>query len=172
MRPGSTPGLPFNVICLSPERVSVTTAETSATCGCPAGERDSCRVSAKPDRGRLAASPEREALRAHVDGLEEIRLAGAVGTRDEDEPRDEVELLASIRAEVGQAEVCDDQSARSNLSGQAVRHDEVPEVVAFAGDQTRSQRRDELDAYLGFRERLEALAQELGLKPISSASPE
>jgi hypothetical protein len=51
-------------------------------------------------------------LRPDVQGLQEIRLAGAVRPDGEYEPSSQVELEALIGAKVGEPDAFDDQSGR------------------------------------------------------------
>ena len=66
---------------------------------------------AAPHELRILPRAEREALRRDVDGLEEVRLAGAVRPRDEDEPGLERELEAGVGADVPERDLRDDQRA-------------------------------------------------------------
>ena len=59
-------------------------------------------LGAAPDELRVLPRPEREPLRRQVDGLEEVRLAGAVRAGDEHEPGLERELEAFVRADVAE----------------------------------------------------------------------
>src|SRR5205807_5499325 len=64
------------------------------------------------DQLRVLARPRREALRADVQRPEQVRLAGAVRTDEEDEPVRQPQLQPRIRAKVGERDRIDDQPAR------------------------------------------------------------
>src|SRR3954454_1243232 len=68
-------------------------------------------LSSEADQVRIAARPGREALRADMQRLEQVRLAGAVWTDDEHEPRFQLELEPSVRAEICERDPGDDQPA-------------------------------------------------------------
>ena len=72
--------------------------------------RSRAAVRAEADQLRVGARPRREALRAEVQRLEQVRLAGAVRADDEHEPRLEGEVEPGVRAEVAQRERADDQA--------------------------------------------------------------
>src|SRR5207244_4519605 len=63
------------------------------------------------DQLRVGPSPRREALRADVQRLEQVRLAGAVRADGQDETWLEVELETRVRAVVAKRDRGDDQPA-------------------------------------------------------------
>ena len=65
---------------------------------------------AEADELRVGACPRREALRADVQRLEQVRLAGAVRADDEHEAGLELELEPRVRAEVPKRDSVDDQT--------------------------------------------------------------
>ena len=138
---------------------SVSTSTVPATAGHP---RDGLLRPA-PDELRVLARAEREALRRDVDGLEQVRLARAVGAGDEDEARLESELEPGVRPDVAERDVRDDQPAcpGESLAREADRHDQVPERVAVGAEQAGSKRVDQLQLHVVGGDGLEALAQEL-----------
>jgi hypothetical protein len=79
-------------------------------------ERDEGAALAEADQLPVGAGPGREALRADVERLEQVRLAGAVLADDEDDARPEVELEPLVRPVVAERDALDDQ-ARANPRG-------------------------------------------------------
>src|SRR4029078_9251717 len=75
-----------------------------------AGECDASAVGAEPYELLVGTRPRREALRADVERLEQVRLARPVRARDEHEPRFERELEALVGTEVAERDVPDDQA--------------------------------------------------------------
>ena len=71
----------------------------------------------KTDQAGVVAGPGREALRTDVQRLEQIRLAGPVRPDDKYEARLQLELEPSVRAEISQRDLVDDQA----LTGQGRR---------------------------------------------------
>ena len=76
-----------------------------------ADQADARCVGPEADQLRVGARPWREALRADMECLEQIRLAGTVRPDDEREPRLQAELEPGIRAEVAKRDRRDDQPA-------------------------------------------------------------
>jgi hypothetical protein len=72
-------------------------------------ERDARPALAEADELGIRAGSRREPLRAHVQGFQKVRLAGAVRTHDEHEPGLEAELEACVRAVVAERDLGDDQ---------------------------------------------------------------
>ena len=60
---------------------------------------------------RIAAGPRRETLGADVERLEQVRLAGAVRSDHEHQARLQLELEASVRAEISERDRVDDQAS-------------------------------------------------------------
>jgi hypothetical protein len=58
---------------------------------------------------RICTRAWREALRADVQRLEQVRLAGAVRANNENESRLEAEVKPGVRADVTQRDFSDDQ---------------------------------------------------------------
>ena len=86
----------------------------------PTAQRHPGGALAEADQLRVGARARREALRADVQRLEQVRLAGAVRPDDEHEPRLEVEVEPGVRAEVAERDVRDDQPGRpSRRAGSA-----------------------------------------------------
>src|SRR5205814_7289132 len=63
------------------------------------------------DQARVIARSRREPLRADMQRLEQVRLAGPVWADHEHEPGLQLELEPSIRAEISQRDLVDDQPA-------------------------------------------------------------
>ena len=75
-------------------------------------------LGAEADQLRVGTCARREALRPDVERLEQVRLAGPVRTDHEHEPGLQLELEPSIRAEISQRDLVDDQPApRASLDG-------------------------------------------------------
>jgi hypothetical protein len=70
------------------------------------------RAGADPHEASVQPRAGREALRRHVNRLEQVRLAGAVGPDHERGARRKLEVEAAVRAVVAQEEAGDDQSVR------------------------------------------------------------
>jgi hypothetical protein len=83
------------------------------------GERECGFALAEADQVTLDAGAGREALRADVERLEQVRLAGAVLADDEDDPRGELELECAVRAVVPERDAADDQPGLSLRAGSA-----------------------------------------------------
>ena len=79
----------------------------------PADEPDARGRRAEADQLRVDPRARREPLRADVQRLEQVRLAGAVRADDEDDPRLQAELEPGVRAEVAQRDRRDDQTRLS-----------------------------------------------------------
>ena len=107
------------------------------------------------DQLRVAAGARREALRADVQRLEEVRLAGAVRAVEEDDARLESELERGIRAEVAERDVADDQPA-SRMG--MIRYQKLS---SGRRDEAGAQAIDELELHGVAGDRLEAVAQEV-----------
>ena len=85
---------------------------------------DPCAVFAETDQLGVRARARGEALCRHVEALEQVGLAGAVGTDGEHDPRLEAELESGVRPVVAEGERPDDQPATkaslaTPLSGRA-----------------------------------------------------
>jgi hypothetical protein len=74
-------------------------------------ERDCRGRLVEPDQVPLRPRTRREALRADVERLEEVRLAGPVLADHEDDSGCQREVEGRIRAEVSERDVGDDQPA-------------------------------------------------------------
>jgi hypothetical protein len=68
------------------------------------------------DQLRVGARARREALGADVERLEQVRLAGAVRTGEEDDTGPELQLEPRIGAEVAERDPVDDQVSRRDGS--------------------------------------------------------
>ena len=77
--------------------------------GAVAAERDPCCIAAEPHELLIGPRPRREALRPHVQRLEQVRLAGSVGPGHQDEPRLQLEVELGVRAKVSERNRADDQ---------------------------------------------------------------
>ena len=121
---------------------------------------------AVPDQLRVRARARREALRADVERLEQVRLAGAVRAGDEDEPRLERELQPGIRPEVAERDLGDDQPA--SLIGMIRYQNE-----SSSADVIRPGRSGLISFSRTVSPRTESTpsARNSALKPISSGSP-
>jgi hypothetical protein len=75
-------------------------------------ERDERGCVTGADHARVAPRARREALRAEMDRLEEVRLTRTVLTRDEDDARGEAQIERRVRAEAPERDVRDVQAAR------------------------------------------------------------
>jgi hypothetical protein len=76
-------------------------------------ERDERRVLAEADQLAVGARARREALRAEVQRLEQVRLAGTVLPNYEDDSGSEVEVERRVGAVVSERDVPDDQPGPS-----------------------------------------------------------
>jgi hypothetical protein len=74
-------------------------------------QRDRRATLAESDQLRVRPRSRREALRADVQRLEQVRLAGAVLTDEEDDAGSQVEIEPGVRAVVRERDVPDDQPA-------------------------------------------------------------
>ena len=74
-------------------------------------ERDERAALAESDQLPVRAGPRREALRADVQRLEQVRLPGPVLSDDQDDSRVEVEVERRVGAVVPERDVPDDQPA-------------------------------------------------------------
>src|SRR5579884_2408626 len=122
-------------------------------------DADSRAALAETNELRVAARPGRKALRAHVERLEEVRLADSVRTHGEHEAGTKLQREPLVRPERCEMNRLDDQ-----LAGQADRHHEVCEVVALALQDRRPQRADQLQPHVVAVHRLEAVAEEVGVE--------
>ena len=77
-------------------------------------------------------------------------------------PGRRLELEPLVRPEVRERELS--TTRLDGSAGQADRHDEVREVVALALDHGRPQRADQLEAHVVAVDRLEPVAQEVGVE--------
>jgi hypothetical protein len=84
--------------------------ELDRTAGPVARERDPGSGGAEPDELLVGPRPGREALGADVERLEQVRLAGPVRARDEDDPGLQCELEPFVGAEVAEGDRSDDQA--------------------------------------------------------------
>jgi hypothetical protein len=75
-------------------------------------QRDGGLGGAEADQLPVGARPRREALRRHVQRLEQVRLAGAVLADDEHDSAGEPELESGVRAVVPERDALDDQRGR------------------------------------------------------------
>ena len=82
-------------------------------------EREGGLVLAEMDQVALDTGAGREALRADVERLEQVRLAGAVLADDEDDPGGELEIEGAVRAVVPERDAADDQPGLSLRAGSA-----------------------------------------------------
>ena len=134
----------------------------------PAAARqlDAAGGRALADQLHVGARAGREALRADVQRLEEVRLAGAVRPRDENEPRLERELEPGIRPEVAERDLGDDQPA--SLIGMIRYQNESSsaDVIRPGRSGLISFRRT-----VSLRTASTPSARNSALKPISSGSP-
>src|SRR5205085_7624346 len=89
--------------------------------GARALERNPRGRLAEADQLRVRARPRREALRSHVQRLEQVRLPRAVRPDDEHEPRLEPDLEPFVGAVVAKRDRLDDQS----LAREAYGHDQI-----------------------------------------------
>ena len=134
----------------------------------PAAARqlDAAGSGALADQLHVRARAGREALRADVQRLEQVRLAGAVRPGDEDEPRLERELEPGVRPEVAERDLGDDQPA--SLIGMIRYQNE-----SSSADVMRPGR----SGLISFRRTVSLRtastpsARNSALKPISSGSP-
>ena len=100
---GAVPPDPLRLACGDPDlRLD---RDRAAAAGDP---RESL-LRATADDLAVLTRPEREPLRREVHRLEQVRLAGAVPARDQDEPCLELELEARIRAHVAERNLLHDQ---------------------------------------------------------------
>ena len=100
---GAVPPDPLRLACGDPDlRLD---RDRAAAAGDP---RESL-LRATADDLAVLTRPEREPLRREVHRLEQVRLAGAVPARDEDEPWLELELEPRIRAHVAERNLLHDQ---------------------------------------------------------------
>jgi hypothetical protein len=83
------------------------------------GERECGLALAEADQVALDAGAGREALRADVERLEQIRLAGSVLADDEDDSGGELEIEGAVRAVVPERDAADDQPGLSLRAGSA-----------------------------------------------------
>ena len=86
-------------------------------------QRDRGAVLAEADQLAVRTRARREALRADVQRLEQVRLAGAVLAHDEHDAGSQIEVERRVRAVVAERDVPDDQPAsrlaRSRVSRRA-----------------------------------------------------
>ena len=82
-------------------------------------EREGGLALAEMDQVALDTGAGREALRADVERLEQVRLAGAVLADDEDDPGGELEIEGAVRAVVPERDAADDQPGLSLRAGSA-----------------------------------------------------
>ena len=101
---------PFSVARF-PCRAARVTSSSSGTPAAVAAQRDPSLPPAEADELRVGARPRREALRADVQRLEQVRLAGAVRPGHEHEPGRELEVEPRVRAVVPKRDRGDDQPA-------------------------------------------------------------
>jgi len=78
----------------------------------PAGKPDPSARLTEPDQLPVAARARRETLRASVQRLEQVCLAGTVRPDDEDEPCLQVEVERAVGADVPERDLRDDQLVR------------------------------------------------------------
>jgi hypothetical protein len=78
--------------------------------GAVARQRDPRAVRSEADQVCVAPCPRREALRADVQRLEEVRLPGSVRPDDERQPWLQLELEPRVRAEIPKRDAVDDQA--------------------------------------------------------------
>ena len=83
------------------------------------GECEGSLALAEADQVALDARAWRKALRADMERLEQIRLAGAVLTDDEYDPGGELEVEGAVRAVVPERDAADDQPGLSLRAGSA-----------------------------------------------------
>ena len=83
------------------------------------GQRECGFALAEANQVALDARAGREALRADVERLEQVRLAGAVLADDEDDPGGELEIEGAVRAVVPERDAADDQPGLSLRAGSA-----------------------------------------------------
>jgi hypothetical protein len=82
-------------------------------------ERDRRRLVAEADQVAVGPRSRREALRADVQRLEQVRLAGAVLADDEYDARRERELQLRVGAVTAERDAVDDQRTISRRGGSA-----------------------------------------------------
>src|SRR5207237_1442093 len=105
--------------------------EVDARLTARAAEGHTARLLAEAHDLRVRARARREALRPHVHGLEQVRLAGAVRPGHEHETRLQRNLEACVRADVAQRNAFDDQPA--SLIGMIKYQKSSPSAVIRPG---------------------------------------
>ena len=113
---------------------------------------------AEADQLGVGARPRREALRADVQRLEQVRLAGAVRADRQHEARLERELQARVRADVRQEDRADDQPA--SLIGM-IRYQKSSPGPWISPGRSGSIRRRRISSLVGG---LDPVAQEVGVE--------
>ena len=91
---------------------------------------------------RIGACPRREALRADMQRLEQIRLPRSVRSDDQQQAGLELEVKSGVRANVPKRDSVDDQTVPV-LPWQPDRHDQVRRVVLAALDNRGAKRRNQ-----------------------------
>ena len=124
-----------------------------------------CGGRAEADELRVGPGPRREALRADVQRLEQVRLPGAVRPGHEHEARLEVELEPRVGAEVPERDPRDDQPARRigmirylKSSPAAWIRPGRSGLISFSGDLVLAHRLEPVAEELGVEADLERLA--------------
>src|SRR4029453_10720372 len=74
-------------------------------------QRDPGALPAEADQAGIVARPRGEPLGTHMQRLEQVRFSGPFRTAHEQKPGLQLELEPSIRAEISQRELVDDQPA-------------------------------------------------------------
>src|SRR6266516_4564471 len=82
-----------------------------------AGDPHSPALRAETHHLCIGAGPRREALSTDMEGLEQVRLAGAVRARDEDDPGLQLELEPGVGAEIAKRQLADGEPAGGRVTG-------------------------------------------------------
>jgi hypothetical protein len=101
-----------------------------------AAERDAACVFTEANQLCVGPRPRRKTLRADVQRLEQIRLAGAVRAGDEDEARFELQVEPGVRADVPERDGADDQPLTSQRRRLRCRHQGVRALPARPSETT------------------------------------